>query len=170
MRLKTLFLGFWGPEYVTPSAMASKYFNKLVVQYDRDLIGTVKKNGNSACVHCHGKIRAISKMIKNMKPDILEPIEPPPHGDVTLKDLKNKLGDDICLMSHIEYDDIISSEPITVRKIVKKTIREGAPGWGYIMISSSIPIKTLLPVMAETNLMKFLKAGKEYDLYQMKQL
>jgi len=168
--VKDVIFRFWGPEYITPPAMAPKYFEKLVVQYDQDLIETIKRNGNIVCIHCHGKIKAVLEMIKSMKPDILEPIEPPPYGDVTLRVLKNKLGDEICLMGYIEYEDLVSSEPATVRRIVRKVIREGAPGGGYIMIPSAIPIKMPLPVKAEINIIELLKAGREYGLYPIKRL
>ena len=42
-------------------------------------------HGGYARVHCHGRVKKILDMIAGMGADALDPIEPPPQGDVTLR-------------------------------------------------------------------------------------
>ncbi|RJS85992.1 hypothetical protein CW702_00165 [Candidatus Bathyarchaeota archaeon] len=156
---------FWGPEYITPPSMSPKYFDEMVVEYDYKLIDTVKCHGNYACIHCHGRIRSVLEMIRSLRPDIIEPIEPPPYGDITLKELKRSVGDEICLMGYVEYEDIISVTPSAIKGIVRKAIEEGAPGGGYIMIPSSMPIKTSITRRVNDNFIAFLRWGRKLGKY-----
>ena len=97
-----------------------------------------------------------------MKPNMLEPIEPPPHGDLTLLELKEKIGNKICLMGYIEFSDLESCSIEEIDKKVKKAIEDGSPGGGYILLPSSSPITSPLPNKTEKNLIQFLKSGRKY--------
>ena len=151
----------FGPEYITPPMLPPEYFDQFVTKYDAKLIKLIQESGNFACIHCHGKLKPILEAIMKMKPDMLEPIEPPPHGDLTLLELKEKIGNEICLMGYIEFSDLEFCSTEEIDKKVKKAIEDGSGG-GYILLPSSTPITSPLPKKTEENLIQFLKSGREY--------
>jgi len=155
----------WGPEYVTPPTMAPSYFDEFVAQYDSELIRIVQESGNYSCIHCHGKLDAVLERIVEMKPDMLEPIEPPPRGDVTLPELKRRAGDHMCLMGYIEAWDLELGSREVVDSKVEEAVSEGAPGGGYIMLPSATPIVSPLPRNIEENLIQYLQSGRKYGQY-----
>jgi hypothetical protein len=154
-----------GPEAVAPPAMSPKYFEDLVVRYDQELIGIIKKSRNFACIHCHGKLKSVVDKIAEMQPDMLEPIEPPPYGDITLTELKKRIGDETCLMGYMEFSDLETCTTREINKKVKEAVEEGAPGGGYILLPSATPIKFSMPRRIEASLIQFLKSGRKYGGY-----
>ena len=158
---ETVFRVF-GPEYITPPMLPPEYFDQFVTRYDTKLVRLIQESGNFACIHCHGKLKPILKAIMKMKPDMLEPIEPPPHGDLTLLELKERIGSEICLMGYIEFSDLEFCSIKEVDKKVKKAIEDGSSEGGYILLPSSTPIISPLPKKTEENLIQFLKSGRKY--------
>lgn len=158
---KTVFRIF-GPEYITPPMLPPEYFDQFVTRYDAKLIKLIQESDNFACIHCHGRLKSILEEIIKMRPNMLEPIEPPPHGDLTLLELKKKIGNKICLMGYIEFSDLEYCSLEEIDKKVRKAIEDGSPGGGYILLPSSSPIASPLSNKLEKNLIQFLKSGRKY--------
>ena len=80
-------------------------------------------------------------LIAKMKPDGLDPLEPPPQGDMELTEIKALIGHDTVLMGNIEAADIENlPEPVFAKKIAK-ALREGTAGEGrgFILHPSACP-------------------------------
>jgi hypothetical protein len=157
---------FWGPEYAGPSLLAPRNFREFVVEYLSDLIRTVRASGNLAVVHCHGRLNAILEDVAEMGPDGLEPIEcrPAATADVTLAEAKRRVGDSLCLLGGIQGPDLETRHPDEIERLVEQAIAEGAPGGGYILLPTSMPI-TPLDARMEANIARFLEAGRRYGTY-----
>jgi hypothetical protein len=154
-----------GPEYITPPMLPPDYFDQFVTKYDRELIRLIQESANYACLHCHGNLGPIVEHVIEMQPDMLEPIEPPPHGDVSLGELKKRTKDRICLMGYIEFSDLETCSQQEVDRKVKDAVEAGSPGGGYILLPSSAPIVSPLPPKTEQNLIQFLQSGRKYGQY-----
>ena len=72
----------------------------------------------------------------------IDPIEPPPQGDVELSYVRRRYGKDLVLFGNIEFSDIENTEPAEFEKLVEKTLIEGTEGEGkgFVLMPSSAPI------------------------------
>ena len=70
------------------------------------MIRSIQRYGGYARIHSHGNLRAILDDIVDMGPDGLDPIEPPPQGDVELAYVRQKYGRHLVLFGNLEASDI----------------------------------------------------------------
>ncbi len=157
---------FWGPEYAGPSLMPPRLFREYVVDYLADIVALVRRSENTALVHCHARLDAILDMIAEIGPDGLEPIEcrPAPSGDVDLADVKRRIGDRICLMGNIQGPLLETGEAAEVERAVRQAIDEGAPGGGFILMPTAMPVTSLDPRM-ELNILTMLETARRHGGY-----
>jgi uroporphyrinogen decarboxylase len=94
-------------------------------------------------------------------------LEPPPIGDVILSDAKRRVGDKMCLIGNIQYDDLARQSPGRVEELVKAAIRQGAPGGGFILSPCASPYERPLPAKAAGNFIHYLKTSRKYGAYPL---
>jgi len=144
-----------GAEYACPTFLHPRFFRELVHAYDKKLIGEIKGWPAIAYMHCHGRIRGIAEMIRDMGPDALDPIERPPGGDVDLAYAKQILGDDICLVGNLDDLNVYSMQPWDeVEPQVLDCLEMAAPGGGYALGGTASGLFT------ESMLDNFIRTGK----------
>ena len=80
-----------------------RYFEKLVVDFDREAFRIVNESGNFSVLHCHGHLRDILDPIAELSPSAVEPLEvlPAVTADVSMEEIKRRLGAETCLMGGI---------------------------------------------------------------------
>jgi len=156
-----------GPEYVSPPVLSSEFFDEFVVRFDRELVKVVKDHGNFACIHCHGKLDAVLEKIAAMKTDALEPLEPPPSGDLPLNQIKKRIGDKICLMGYIQYRDLANGSKDEIERKCREAIEMGAEGGGYVILPTAGPITAPSERELE-NHKQLLISAKKYGKYSLK--
>lgn len=120
----------YGPEYAGEPYLPPSLFAEYVVRYTKPMIEMIAKHGGFPRIHCHGRIRNILPHIVAMGPAGLEPIEPPPQGDVELGWVRREYGKEMVLFGNIEVVQIENMEPAEFEKLVRKTLREGTSGDG----------------------------------------
>ena len=105
------------------------------------MVKQIKKYGGFARIHAHGCIKNVLDYIINMEADAIDPIEPPPHGDVELKYLRRKYGKQLVLFGNIEIADIENMPCDMFRRVVKQTIADGTSGEGrgFVLMPSASP-------------------------------
>lgn len=155
-----------GPEYVSPPVLAAQFFDEFVVHFDKELVKVVQDHGNFACIHCHGKLDAVLEKIASMKPDALEPLEPPPSGDVPLNQIKKRVGDKICLMGYIQYRDLANGSKDEMERKCREAIEMGAEGGGYVILPTAGPITAPSERELE-NHKQLLISAKKYGKYSL---
>ena len=148
-----------GPEACTPPYMHPESFRKFVVEYDRPLIEKIHKAGCFARIHCHGKIAKVADMILEMEPDALDPVEDTPGGDISLKDAKKILGQEICLMGNIQESLFELHTPEEVKQEVLKVLEIGGKNGRFVLMPTATPITVPLPARVEENLFVFAETG-----------
>ena len=156
-----------GPEYVTPPLMPPSYFHEFVTLQDRGLSSIIHKyseNGNFVCIHSHGKIGRVLDEIALIGIDVLEPVEslPASTADVTLREVRNRLGSNICLMGNIQtrYLDYCLREELDT--IIKTAIYEGGPERGFVLIPTGAPIVSPLPPKTKENIHQYFESAHKY--------
>ena len=81
-------------------------------------------------------------MIVGMGADAIDPLEPPPHGDVTLDDVRQRYGRQLVLFGNLEVVDIERMDPAQFDTLVCRTLQQGTagPGRGFVLMPSASPI------------------------------
>jgi uroporphyrinogen-III decarboxylase len=131
----------YGPEYVSEPLLPAPLFEEYVVRYTGPMAREIKAHGGFVRIHSHGKIRNIADYFIKMGADATDPIEPPPHGDVDMKYMREKYGKELVLFGNIEIADIEHLPSEEFRKVVRKTVEEGTAGEGrgFVLTPTSAP-------------------------------
>jgi len=98
--------GYVGPELCIPPLMSPRDFYEFVVEVDKKFTLPIRQAGNLVWVHCHGGMGPVLEGFLEMGVSCLNPIEPPPHGDITLAEARKRVGERMCLEGNIEADDM----------------------------------------------------------------
>ena len=131
----------YGPEYATEPYLPPGLFKEYVVRYTGTMVEAIQRHGGFARVHCHGRTKAVLDYIVEMGAAAIDPIEPPPQGDVELEYVRSKYGKELVLFGNIEVADIENCEPGDFEKIVEKSLIDGTKGEGkgFVLMPSSAP-------------------------------
>jgi uncharacterized protein (DUF2461 family) len=157
---------FNGPEYALPPLMSPRDFDDFVVRYDTRLIAQVHaKPGNYTIIHSHGRVNHFLERFADIGTDGLNVLEPPPIGDTLLADAKQRIGDRVCLIGNIQYDDLARGSAADVDALVRDAITQGAPGGRFILSPCASPYESPLPAKTARNLIRYLEAGHRHGQY-----
>jgi hypothetical protein len=142
----------YGPEYATEPYLPPSLFEEYVVRYTGPMVEAIGRQGGFARIHCHGRIRAVLDYIVEMGATAIDPIEPPPQGDVELEYIRSKYGGELVLFGNLEMADVENCETGDFEKVVEKSLADGTAGdgCGFVLMPSSAPMgRTIAPrVMA----------------------
>ncbi len=139
----------YGPEYASEPYLPPRLFEEYVVRYVSPLVREIHAHGGYARIHCHGRVKNLLDMIAGMGADALDPIEPPPQGDVTLREVRQRHGRQLVLFGNLEVADIEMLPTPRFSELVKRALEEGTAGEGrgFVLLPSAAPYgRTLSPV------------------------
>ena len=137
-----------GSEYASEPFLPPRLYEEYIVRYTGVLVKTIQASGGYARIHSHGRLRGILPHLAAMRPDALDPLEPPPQGDMELWELREKIGRDVVLLGNLEIADIENLPPPAFEKKVLTALKEGTTGVGrgFILHPSSSPYgRTIAP-------------------------
>ena len=120
--------------------MSLKHFNKYVSAYDRPLLELIHRHGGYVRYHCHGPIRRILDEFLSLGVDLTDPCEGPPSGDITLRELADRVGRDLTLMGNIQLDDIERAEPDRIERLVAEAVRRGRRSSAVHPVYHGVPV------------------------------
>lgn len=131
----------YGPEFATEPYLPPHLFDEYVVRYTGPMIEAIHRTGGYARVHIHGRIRNALDSVVRMGADAIDPIEPPPQGDVELAFVRARYGGRLVLFGNIEIADIENAEPDRFKRIVRKALVDGTrgEGRGFVLMPSACP-------------------------------
>ena len=128
--------GWVGPEACTPPLMSPADFDAFVAPFDSRLIEEIHDRGGYVWVHCHGKMDPVIDRFIEMGVDVLNPLEPPPMGDLTLPEAFERVGDRMGLEGNVQNHDLLTCSRDRVREIVREAVAAGA-GRRHILCTCS---------------------------------
>ena len=131
--------GWVGPELCIPPLASPNDFREFCIDYDKRIIDLIHDAGKLVWVHCHGDMHPVLEGFVEMGVDCLNPIEPPPVGNLTLAEAKQRVAGQMCLEGGVENGDFQLVTPAEMERIVEETVRQGKPGGGFILSSTSSP-------------------------------
>ncbi len=131
----------YGPEFATEPFLPPQLFNQYVVKYDRPMVEMIHHYKGFTRLHAHGNIKGILDYVTGMKVDAIDPIEPPPQGDVELGYVRQKYGKEMVLFGNLEVSHIENMPSDAFREVVRKSIEAGTKGTGrgFVLMPSSSP-------------------------------
>ena len=134
-----------------------------MVGYDAPLVKAIQRTGGFARIHSHGRLRLILDDIASTACDGLDPIEPPPQGDVTLAEVRERYGQQIVLFGNLEASDIEGLDAAAFEAKVRAAVDEGCggPGRGFVLMPSSIPYGRVLSDRALRNFELMVRSVKQ---------
>jgi hypothetical protein len=149
----------YGPEMAAPPYLPPYLFREYVCRYVTPMIEAIHRHGGYARIHCHGKEKLILDDIVGMGADALDPIEPPPQGDVELKYVREKYGDRLVLFGNLEACDIENLPTDQFAEKIKRALDEGTSGngRGFVLMPSACPYGRELPSLAMKNYEKMVE-------------
>ncbi len=156
-RVSELFPGrLWrivGSEYASEPYLPPRLFKEYVHDYCKPMIEAIKKHAGYARIHCHGRIKNALPMIMDMGADGIDPIEPPPLGDVELADVRREYGKDLILFGNLEITDIENMPPADFERVVEKSLNEGTccDGRGFVLMPSASPYGRVISNTTQAN-------------------
>ncbi|MCX7004963.1 MAG: hypothetical protein NTV22_17040 [bacterium] len=155
----------YGPEYAAPPYLPPRLFREYVCRYVTPMIDLIHQHGGYARIHSHGKLKAILDDIVAMRADGLDPLEPPPQGDVELEFVRANYGEQLVLFGNLEVSDIETMPTVPFSEKVKRALAEGtaAPGRGFVLMPSACPYGRHLSALALRNyeaIIQLVEAGR----------
>ncbi len=131
----------YGPEYACEPYLPPRLFEEYVVRYTGPIVEAIKRWGGFARVHSHGRIKSALPMIVAIGADAIDPIEPPPQGDVLISEVRREYGRDLVLFGNLEISDIENMEPSQFERVVAQAIEDGTcgEGRGFVLMPSASP-------------------------------
>ena len=131
----------YGPEYASPPYLPPRLFAEYVTRYVTPMVRAIHKHGGFARVHSHGRLRDILDHIAATGCDGLDPIEPPPQGDVPLSYVRENYGRQMVLFGNIEVADIENLPTEQFAPKVRQALDEGTAGdgRGFVLMPSACP-------------------------------
>jgi uroporphyrinogen-III decarboxylase len=125
------------------------------------MIEAIQRSGGYARIHCHGNLRAVLDDIAGMGADGLDPVEPPPQGDVDLSYVRRRYGRQMVLFGNLEASDIENLPTDEFAGKVRRALREGTAGdgRGFVLMPSACPYGRKVSDLAVRNYATMLKAA-----------
>lgn len=156
----------YGPEYASEPYLPPHLFHDYVTTYTGRLVRAIRATGGFARIHSHGRLRAILPHIVAMGADGLDPIEPPPQGDMELAEVRREMGRQTVLFGNIEIADIENLTSAAFEPKVVRALREGTqgPGRGFVLMPSACPYGRVIKPSVLENYRLMVRHAEAFDL------
>lgn len=103
--------GWVGPELCIPPLMSPGHFDRYVAALDRPVVEAIHAGDGKVWVHCHGRMGSMLERFVALGVDVLNPVEPPPMGDISLAEAFARVGDRMGLEGNLESHDLMIGTP-----------------------------------------------------------
>ena len=154
-----------GPEYGTPPYLPNRYVPGFITQYVTRMATMIRQAGGIPRVHAHGKVRFLLSELAGSDVLCMDPVEPPPDGDISLQEVKALYGDQLALFGNIELKALETETPEAIDALVRSVMADGKPGGGFVLMPTASPINIPLNPRTEENLLMMIDAGHRYGQY-----
>ena len=141
----------YGPEYASPPYLHPRLFQEYVVNYDKPMVKAIHASHGYARIHSHGRLRLILAAIAATGCAGLDPIEPPPQGDMCLAEVRELVGEQMVLFGNLEASDLENLPAADFREKVRTALAEGVGGRGFVLMPSACPYGRVLTRQALRN-------------------
>ncbi|MBN1637064.1 MAG: hypothetical protein JW920_11145 [Deltaproteobacteria bacterium] len=144
----------------TDMIMSPEMFREFLKPYYAEIIAFMHMKGLKVFKHTDGNHWKIMQDLIEVGFDGIHPIQP---QCLDIAEVKQEIGDKICIMGNIDCMDTLVNKSIEdVEREVRQTIKVAAGGGGYILSSSN----TIHPGIKPENYIAMVKAVHKYGIYE----
>lgn len=153
---------FWvgGSEQATPPMMSPQLYDELVVAYESRMFDMIHHYGGHVHIHCHGKVSGVLEKMIAMGADMLDPVEPPPQGDITISEAKRRAAGRLTLMGNIEFAELEFATQDKIDARVKEAICSVRKD--HTLLYPSATAITGLSERHRDNATQYIRSGLDY--------
>jgi len=152
------------PSMPRPPYASPELFAVLVTPYVKRMSDLLHQYGQRADPFPR-KIAKVLDEIMKMNPDGLDPIEPPPDGDIELDEVKHRIGDRVTLYGNIELKLLEHGKKDQVRDFVIRTMAQAKKGGAIVSMSTASPINDPLNPQTLDNYRVWIDTAREHGVY-----
>ena len=136
-------------------------YEEFFLPYDKRIIDALHALGLPVSYHNCGRCKHQLPSVAKAGADCAETLTPPSHGgSVSLREAKELVGDQLCLIGGFDQKTLEFGTPQLVRDEVRRCIEEGAPGGGYILYNTDHFFEAPLE-----NVHAMVQAAREFGAY-----
>lgn len=110
-------------------------FEEFITPYLKETCDYYRSRGFYSIKHTDGNVMPILDMIVDCGPDAVHSLDP--QGGVDLKKVKELYGDRVCLIGNVNCGLMQTGTEEELAADVRRALREGMPGYGYIFSTSN---------------------------------
>jgi uroporphyrinogen decarboxylase len=110
-------------------------FSEFVAPYLEQAVRANRELGFYTIKHTDGNIMPILDQIVQCRPDAIHSLDP--QAGVRLGEVKRMIGDKVCLIGNVNCGLLQTGTDEEVIADVRRALREGMPGYGYIFSTSN---------------------------------
>jgi hypothetical protein len=151
-----------GPEYASEPYLSPGLFRELVIEYDLPIARKIHDAGCYLRLHSHGRLANILDAILDLEPELLEPVEGPPSGDITMAELARRVGRKCVLMGNLEPRDLELASGEQVEALVREIMKSAAGRSPLIVAPTDGPISFPLSPIYARNLRRWIETALEW--------
>jgi hypothetical protein len=154
----------YGPEYASAPYLHPAQFRQYVLPYDTLMVEAIQRYGGFARIHSHGRLRGILKDIAETGCKGLDPIEPPPQGDMHLIEVRRQVGKQMALFGNLELSDIEILPTAEFEGRVVRALEQGTAGegLGFVLMPTACPYGRVLAEQTLRNYEKIIQVVERY--------
>jgi uroporphyrinogen decarboxylase len=116
--------------------MSPAVFSDFFLPGIKRVVDAVHEEGALCFKHCDGNIWALMDFFVEAGFDGINPLEP--IAGMDLGEVKKQYGHKVCLLGNVDCGYMLSHAPLSeVVADVKRCLRDGAPGGGFVLMSSN---------------------------------
>ncbi len=155
----------YGPEYASAPYLPPRLFREYVVQYDTPMISAIHRHDGFARIHSHGNLAGILDPILATGCMGLDPVEPPPQGDMQLREVRVRAGKELVLFGNLEMSDIENMPTEQFEPKVWQALKEGTSGQGrgFVLMPSACPYGRKLSALTLRNYEKIIDVVEQFS-------
>ena len=116
------------------AVLGPRLYERFVLPFHQRMSAAIRQSGGLSILHCCGHVNAMLESFARAGWDGLEPLTPPPLGDVTLEDAWRRIGGRLCLKGNLDPVHLMRfGTPDAVRKEARRCLEMGGKRGGYIL-------------------------------------
>lgn len=110
-------------------------FDEFIAPYLQEILDAYRSMGFYTIKHTDGNIMPILDQMVECGPDALHSLDP--QGGVDLKEVKARVGDKVALCGNVNCGLLQTGSLEECEADIRRSLREGMPGYGYIFCTSN---------------------------------
>jgi hypothetical protein len=148
--------------YAGAGFISPRFYREFVLPYERRIARAVRDRGIPVYTHTCGAINDRLEMIAEAGISGIECLDPPPLGNVELKEAKARVGRKIFIKGNIDpVHTLLFGTPEKVRQDVRSRIEAGRPGGGFILSTAC----SIAPHTAKEHIQCLVPLAEEWGRY-----